>query len=226
MALQQVHEDLWVLAAPLSMFGLHLGTRMTVVRLPSGGLWLHSPVPLNEALLDELRALGNVEHIVAPNLYHHLHAGTASAAFPDAALHARPKLRKKRKDLHIHADLCGTADPAWGDVFENVPIGGNMLDEVVFFHRPSGHLISCDLVENFGGCDHFVTRMYLKAAGIYHKPGFSRFLRPMFRQRAEARASIDRLLALDFGGIVLSHGDPIAEGGPDILRDSYVWLKG
>ncbi len=224
MPLERVHDDVWVLSSSQTMLGLHLGARMTVVRLPSGGLWLHSPVRLDESVGAQLRELGPIEHIVAPNLYHHLHAGTALQAFEGATLHARPGLRKKRKDLEIHADLGDQPPAAWGDVFDAVTIDGNLLDEVVFVHRPSRTLINCDLVENFQTCEHFPTRLYLKAAGIYRQPGFSRFLRPLFRRRAEARASIERLLTLDFEGVLLSHGEPLAEGGPDVVRDCYAWL--
>jgi hypothetical protein len=40
----RLDEGLWVAAAPLSFLGLHLGTRMTVVRLAGGELWVHSPI--------------------------------------------------------------------------------------------------------------------------------------------------------------------------------------
>lgn len=224
MALTQIHDDVWVQSAELTMLGLHLGTRMTVVRLPSGGLWVHSPIALDEETTAQLRELGPVEHIVAPNLYHHLHVGPAQATFEGSIVHARPKLRKKRKDLHIDADLTNEAPDAWGGVFEPVEIGGNMLDEVVFHHRPSNSLIACDLVENFTQCSHWLTRMYLKTGGIFEQPGVSRYLRIMFRDRAKVRASVDHLASLKFDGIVLAHGDVIEEGGTQILLDSYQWL--
>ncbi len=224
MPLTQLHEDVWVGSAPQTMFGLHLGTRMTVVRLPSGGLWVHSPIPLDEEMHDELRSLGPIEHVIAPNLYHHLHVGPLADAHGGAVVHARPGLRKKRADLRIDADLDGGAPQAWGGVFTPVHIEGNMLDEVVFLHRPSRLLISCDLVENFTSCSHLFTRLYLKMGGIYQKPGLSRPLRLVFRDRARARASIDRVLGLDFEGIVLAHGDVITAGGPDIVAGAYTWL--
>ncbi|MGF6721724.1 hypothetical protein P3T43_001071 [Paraburkholderia sp. GAS41] len=42
--LQQIADNIWTVAAQHAFLGMHLGTRMTVVRLASGGLWLHSPV--------------------------------------------------------------------------------------------------------------------------------------------------------------------------------------
>ena len=224
MELQQIHDDVWTTTAPLTMLGLHLGTRMTVVRLPSGGLWVHSPVALEPADHEQLRALGPVEHVVAPNMFHHLYAGPMADAHDGAVVHAVPGLRKKRSDLRIDADLSESAPEAWGGVFTPVHVGGTMLDEVVFFHRPSRQLISCDLVENFTACSHLPTRLYLRLGGIYRKPGLARPLRLIFRDRPRARAAIDRILALPFEGLVLSHGDLIPEGGPDIVAASYTWL--
>ena len=224
MELEQLHEDVWTATAAQTMFGLHLGTRMTVVRLPSGGLWVHSPIALETAEHAQLRELGPIEHVVAPSLYHHLHVGHFAQAHPSAQVHARPGLRKKRRDLVIHHDLEGTTPTAWSKVLTSVHIEGNMLDEVVFVHHPSRLLISCDLVENFTTCPHLLTRLYLRMGGIYQKPGLSRPLRLLFRDRPRTRASLERVLSLGFDGIVLSHGDLIHEGGPDVLAASYTWL--
>ena len=44
-----VPDRLWVREMPLRLFGVELGTRMSIVRLSGqvGGLWLHSPVALD-----------------------------------------------------------------------------------------------------------------------------------------------------------------------------------
>src|SRR5690349_13492287 len=73
-ALQALAEDLWTSSAPHRWIGLHLGTRMTVIRLSSGRLLLHSPVPITSGLRAEIAALGSVAHIVCPNRYHPTYA--------------------------------------------------------------------------------------------------------------------------------------------------------
>ena len=109
MALTKLHDDLWIGHNPHStMLGLKLGSRMTVVRLADGGLLLHSPIALDHATIDELRALGEVTHVVAPNLYHHLHAGPAVEAFPEAQLHGPAALHRKRRDLSFDHTLTET----------------------------------------------------------------------------------------------------------------------
>lgn len=53
--LKPLVDNVWLVDGPvvrMSAHGLHIPfpTRMTVVRLASGDLWLHSPVALSEAL--------------------------------------------------------------------------------------------------------------------------------------------------------------------------------
>jgi hypothetical protein len=220
----QHDDDLWSMSVEQSFLGLHVGARMTVVRLPSGALWVHSPIALSPELEDELRRLGPVAHVVAPNLYHHLYAGPMVEAFPDARLYARPKMRTKRKDLRIDADLTQESASEFEGAFDVVHFAGSLLDEVVFVHRPTRTLISADLIENFETSPHFLTRMYLKVGGIHGKPGVSRLLRPMILRRSRTREAIGRLLKLDYERIVVSHGDVMEGAGPDAVRDAYRWL--
>jgi hypothetical protein len=42
-------------------------TRMTVVRLSNGDLFLHSPIKFDQALASELQRLGTIRHLVSPN---------------------------------------------------------------------------------------------------------------------------------------------------------------
>lgn len=224
MALQPVATDLWCAAIDHTFLGAHVGTRMTVIRLPGGALWLHSPIAMDETLRAEVDALGVLAHIVAPNLYHHVYAGAWKTAYPDATLWGAPGLAKKRKDLGFDATLGELPDPAWAEVIDQVPLRGCMFGEVVFFHRPSRTLVTADLIENFDSSPYLATRLYLKAAGIHGKPGVSRMLRPIYRDRAAVRASLEHMLAWDFERIVLAHGNPIERDAKATLRAAYAWL--
>src|SRR5829696_10208832 len=57
-------------------------TRMTVVRLSNGDLFLHSPIRFDERLAKELRRLGTVHHLVSPNQFHYAHTGNGRGRFP------------------------------------------------------------------------------------------------------------------------------------------------
>jgi hypothetical protein len=223
--LQQVATDVWSCPVHHTMMGLHLGTRMTIVRLPSGGLWLHSAIPITEALREAVDALGPLQHIVAPNVYHHSYAKGWSDAYPQARVYAPMQLRRKRRDLRIDADLSTTPEGDWGGALIPMPIDGCALHETVFVHPTSRTLISSDLIENFvQGTGHWYTDAYLKAGGIYDNPGWSRLLRMLYRDRAASRASLERLLAHDFDRLLLAHGRLIETGAKDAIRAGLHFL--
>ncbi|MDJ0837649.1 MAG: DUF4336 domain-containing protein [Acidobacteriota bacterium] len=223
--LHQHAENLWTAAAPLKMMGLHLGTRMTVVRLQNGSLLLHSPVSTTPEIKAAVDELGSVSHIVCPNVFHHLYAGDAAAAWPDALLHGPAALERKRRDLKLGATLQEKEPhPDWQDALKPLFIGGCMLKETVFLHEPSGTVISSDLLENFQTSSHFFTRCYLKISGVHGKVGWSKLLRWVYRDRAQARADLGRILEWDFDRIILAHGDVIDNDGPNQLRRGMDWL--
>jgi hypothetical protein len=88
--LKPVGEDLWVVDGPvvrMAYFGLSIPfpTRMVVVRLNSGDLFLWSPTELDDRLLSQVDALGPVRHLVSPNKIHYAHIGAWQQAYPEAA---------------------------------------------------------------------------------------------------------------------------------------------
>jgi len=224
--LERVDEGVWVAAAPLKFKGLHLGTRMTVARLPGGDLWVHSPIALTPELRAEVDALGPVRHIVAPNLFHHMFAGQWQAAYPSASLWGPAALARKRKDLKLTSTLEQASGAPWANELAPLHIDGCMLDETVFVHGPTRTLVASDITENFTTSPHWLTRTYLKMAGIHGRIGFSRLLRFLYRDRPAARRSIDTLLTRDFDRIVLAHGDVIPDGGKQALQSTYGFLGG
>lgn len=225
MALEPIAQDVWAAPMPHTLAGLHLGTRMTVVRLSDGSLFVHSPIVLDGDLKQEIDALGPVAHIVAPSLYHHLFIGDFAAAYPEAKTHAARGLEKKRSDLTFHATLNTEVDPSWRNDLSALRIEGCALGETVFFHRPSRTLISADFIENFDTSDHWATRMYLKATGIHGKVGLSRVLRIMFRDKAKARRAVDQVIEWNPERITLAHGQPIFANAQEAIRDTYEWLR-
>ena len=71
--LKPVAENVWIVdSGPLGSW-MRLPIRMTVVRLGSGALWLHSPTRLAPGLRMEIDALGRVGHLVAPNSANWMH---------------------------------------------------------------------------------------------------------------------------------------------------------
>jgi hypothetical protein len=56
---------IWLCDYPVRYAGTRFRARTTVLRLDGGDLLVHSPCPIDAALVDELAALGPVAHIVA-----------------------------------------------------------------------------------------------------------------------------------------------------------------
>ena len=104
--LLQFGPEIWIVDGPVVSFhGFPYPTRMAVIRLSDGTLFVWSPIALSQPLRDALDALGPVGHLVSPNALHHLFLGEWKSAYPAARLYAPPGLRRKRKDLSFDAEL-------------------------------------------------------------------------------------------------------------------------
>lgn len=225
--MRQVAEDLWVVQRPLRFGGLPLGTRMTVVRAPDGGLFLHSPVALDDALREALLAIGTPRWAVAPNRFHHLYIGQYRDAFPEIELFAAPGLPEKRPDLRFDAVLGEGPPPAWAEHLDAECFAGfPMTNEVVFHHRASRTLLLCDLAFNLGREAPLATRLAFRVLGGYGRLSPTLLEKVMIRDREAARASMERILAWDFDRVVVTHGDVLETGGREALRAGYRWLLG
>jgi hypothetical protein len=196
---------------------------MTVVRLSDGRLFLHSPVPLEEELAREIDAVGPVGFLVAPNKVHHLWLGPWAAAHPDATVYGAPGLREKRRDLVFHRELGDAPPPDWEDDLDQAWVAGApYLNEVVFLHRASETLLLTDLAMNFVELPPGRgTRLWLRAMGLSGGLRSSRLVRSLVRDRAAARASLERILAWRFERVIVSHGQVLERGGPAALRAAW-----
>lgn len=224
-ALRDLDDGLWVVDAPLSVWGFEIGTRMTVIRLADGGLFLHSPSPLDDALRAELEALGPVRCIVAPSRIHFLFVARYLEAFPDARSFAAPGLPEKRPELRFDAVLGDEPPAEWAGQLEQVFVRGNeTVNEVVFFHPPSRTLLLTDLAFNVQHSRNTWTRLFFWLNGAYRSFGPSRMMRALFRDRAAARASLERVLQWDFDRVILAHGIVLQRSGKRMLRKAYGWL--
>lgn len=70
----------------LEFFNVYTPVRMTVIRLASGGLWVHAPVAPTEECIRMVKELGEVEYIVLPTFAyeHKAFVGPFSRRFPKA----------------------------------------------------------------------------------------------------------------------------------------------
>jgi hypothetical protein len=223
--LRRLDDDLWVVDRPLGIVGIHIGARMTVIRLGNGDVLLHSPVTADAELTDALADIGPVRHLVAPNKVHHLYFAAAAAAFPEATRWGAPGLAEKRRDLSFDEVLGEPSPAAWADEIDQIRLRGvPHVEEIVFHHRASRTLIATDLVFNVRESPSVITRLFLRANGVLGKFGPTRMFRYFIRDPAAARESVDRMLAWDFDRVVMSHGVVLQSRGRRVLRDAYQWM--
>lgn len=209
--------------------GFHYPTRMAIIRLPSGDLFVWSPVQLRPGLELALSQIGPVRHIVAPNSLHDSFLSAWQTAYPEAAIHAAPDLAQARPDIRFRTDLTDTPDPAWEGAIDQVVVPGNAIStEVVFFHRDSGTVLFADLLQQlprdwFRGWRRIVARLDLMTEA---EPSMPRKFRLAFRDRKAARAAIARIKAWPAECVVIAHGQPVRADARGVLRRAFRWLDG
>jgi hypothetical protein len=209
----------------MSVFGMQLGHRMTVVRLVDGALWVHSPVEHSAGLARELESLGAVAHLVAPSLMHDTFLEGWFEAYPRIRFHGAPGFSRTRPDLTFTDTVSDTPHPAWaGTLDQHLMRGMPRVNEVVFLHRPSRTLILTDLAFNLGPDMPLLSRVLMRLNDCYCRFGPSRLLKSTIRDRAAFRQSLDVVLGWDFDRIILSHGANIDSGGRQLLREAFAVL--
>jgi hypothetical protein len=232
MTLEQLGPDLWTAdGGVVSFFGFDYPTRMVVVRLDDGGLWLWSPIAPSPELEAEVRALGPVRHLVSPNKLHHLFLAAWSDRFPDAKLWGTASTVAKFGNLRFSGALTDDPPPDWaGQIDQYHFTNSPLLDEMTFFHRKSRTAIIADLSQPFSRAflkRHWpwwlrsIARLARMVEGWGYPPVELRF---SFRHRAAARAKVRALIDCGPERAVVAHGEIVRSGGADFLRRAFSWL--
>lgn len=218
---------LWHVPHTLRSMGIPMATRMTVVRLSNGDLWLHSPVPLSLGLRSQLDALGPVRHIVAPNLSHHLFAGAACAAYPAAQLWGPLGLRRKHPDWTHLQGLPDAALAPWAQDLGQVFVPGiPALDETVWFHHASGTAIITDLAMWFDGdALPWGARLYGHMSGVMRGLALPLLVRLLTRDRQAAAAACRSILAWPIRRVLVAHTCVIERDARAQLARAWAWLR-
>src|SRR5207249_9849205 len=114
-------------------------TRMTVVRLSNGNLFLQSPIKFDEVLASELQRMGTIRHLVSPNQFHYAHIGEWSKAFPGAVAWASPRARKRARsrgiDVHFDRDIGIEPPEEWRAEIDQTAVPAGIVGEIVLFHK-------------------------------------------------------------------------------------------
>ncbi|KAJ6683966.1 hypothetical protein OIU85_007640 [Salix viminalis] len=136
--------------------------RMTVIKLKSGGLWVHAPIAPTEECIQLLKELGApVEYIVLPTFAyeHKIFVGPFSRKFPRAQIWVAP--RQWSWPLNLPLEFFGIfraktlkdedMSTPWADeieqkVLSSPEVGIGPYVEVAFYHKRSRSLLVTDAV--------------------------------------------------------------------------------
>lgn len=227
-----VAENIWTVEGPeidyrLAGLSLPCPTRMTIIRLSDGTLWLHSPVCFTADLKAQVDAIGPVGAIVAPNSYHTSHTHEWARQYPDADVFGPSTAIAKIACPRSRA-LDGPLDAEWLAEIDHHFVDLGSFGEALFFHRASATLIVTDLMQNFEQeriASPF-TRLILTLGGATGpKGGPSIEIRlAMLRHRTRVVEAVRTMIAWRPVRIVLSHGECYeADAGTEIAK-AFRWI--
>lgn len=208
------------------LLGTNIGARMTIIKMNSGDVFLHSPIPLTPQIRQELDDFGRVRFVVAPNDFHHLFVKDYMAVYLDAEFLGSPGLRTKRPDLKFSRYFSDEFVPPWKPEIDFVVFRGSKnFHEVVFFHPHTQTLILTDLVMNMRGSYPFSEALVLSAIGVHHRLGPSRILKMVTKNRVLAADAARRILQWPFDKVIMSHGEIITNDARNQMRQAFAWLS-
>lgn len=224
---QAFGDRIWICDGPrIKLMTIPFSTRMTIVELERGVLWVHSPVLPTPELHETVEALGSVEHIVAPNRIHSLGLGPWKKRYPSAQVWVSPRFVERHQDAAIDHVLGASSPAQWGGQIESVVFeGSSFLDEVVFFHARSRTLIITDLIQRHDPAqESWFWRVVKRSVGVLgEQGGTARDLLTTFGDRAAARASAAAILDWDFDRVVIAHGLCITEDAHRFVERAFGW---
>jgi hypothetical protein len=199
-------------------------TRMTVLRLASGDLFLHSPIKFDEALARELQQIGEIRHLVSPNQFHYAHIEEWSRAFPNSITWASPLVRQRARARHIEVTFARDLDfdppEEWRQDIDQTLFPGGYFKEFIFFHKKSKTLVLTDTIINIE-LDKMSEpwRTATKLSGVCYPHGriFFGMRLPLLLQPRKTAAAFEKINSWQPDRIVLSRGRCFESGGSEVI---------
>ncbi len=227
--LKPVDDNIWIVDGPeITFSGMPFSTRMTIIRLNNGDLFIHSPTPLGDDLKKAVDALGTVRHLVSSNFIHYWWVGEWGEKYPDAIKWASPKVRPRaaKHNIAFDRDLHDEAEPEWaGEINQIIIRGGRAMVEVAFFHKASKTLILTDFIENFEPkrIHSRLLRILMKLGGVADPDGkmpLDLYLSFLGR-RDKLKAAIQTMIDWGPKRVIVAHGRWYEKDGVKELRRAF-----
>jgi hypothetical protein len=223
-------KNVWTIDGPnVRDFGVMFATRMVVVRLSDGSVWLNSPVSVSFDTLKSITKLGPVRYLVAATPRHVWRLEGWHKLFPEAQMWATKTspFTLKRGHLRLAGTLGDSPPQGWAEDLDQLVFKGSFLiEEVIFFHKQSHTVILDDLIQIHPVVKgRAIRNALIKLAGVsYPDGGVALDIRLSFTNRNLARRSLEKLLSWDFDKLIIAHGECIEKDAKAFVERAFRWL--
>ena len=215
--MRNIGNNIWVVERDFTFSGTDFGNRMTIIRLPSGNLIIHSPVEFTSEISGKVSELGRVSFIITPNNFHGLFAGRWCSEYPDAKYFTA----KESNSAESHS-LTTLLSENFESSVEIVKIEGiSKLNEFAFIHLQSSVLILTDLAFNFDSNVSLWSKLFFKLNGCYESFGPSRLMKSFIDAPDKLDSSINSIKEYDFNKIIVSHGNIVDVGAKEKFNSAF-----
>ncbi|HEX4205509.1 MAG TPA: DUF4336 domain-containing protein [Ktedonobacteraceae bacterium] len=228
---QAFAPNVWIIDGPtVRDFGVLFTTRMTVVKLTDGSVWIESPVSVPFETLKRISEWGQVRYLVAATPRHVWRLAAWHTLFPDAQLWVpRPTpFTLQKGHLPLTGLLKDTPPSDWSRDFDQLAFQGNpLIEEVLFFHKTSRTVILGDLIQVHPKVQGKPLRNALFQLEGVASPlgGVGLDFRLSFTNRKLAQRSLDKLLSWDFDKLIIAHGACIEKDAKSFIERAFHWLR-
>ena len=214
--LTQLAPRVWQVTGTLK--GNPLPRNMTLWKMDSGGLWVHSAVACDDATMTEIEGIGRPEVLVVPNGFHRVDARVWKERFPDIRVvspeASRAKVEEKVKVDGLDTEVLG--------VTTHTAAGVKDTEHVYEVDAGAGSaLIMCDLLFNLPhlpGVSGFVLRM-LGSTGSFGITGVGKMLM-MTDKKALKGWLLQESQEPDLALVCVSHGEPVLADAAKKMREA------
>lgn len=220
MKLQELAEDIYSYDFEVDILaGIIFPARSIIVRLNNSDLLWYSPGPVNENLIDEIKDLGEIKHIIAPNLFHHIYFRSAQEKFPEAKAWIPRGLnqKKKKKPLENTHTYNSFEDLGLLDDFDGIVLAHHtFLRELCLVHKKTGVLILTDFCFNMDNqFKNFRTKLCFMASGTHKGLKQSKLIKKTCKYPTEFLNDCNSLFKLseEAKGLIMAHGNVLDEEG-------------
>ena len=219
--MRMITNDVWVIERGYDTTFVDVGGKTTIIRLPDNRLFIHSPLPVDPNVREEIKNLGTVSAVIAPNDQHIDFVKTWKHYFPEAKIVGPPGIKQQKPDFPFDSEIDknGLQHESYKDDNDSIKQvyiqGAPFMNETVFYHQPSKTLITTDLFTSLP----VDTGIFLKARHMT----FGRFFRFLYRRvictdRATVEKGLEEIEKWEFERIIPCHGDVVEENALSLFK--------